>query len=384
MNNVAIVGTGQTKFSKDDGDIEKLLFESTRNCIQSVRNCESKDIEGVLVSTNNNSKYLGAILSETMGIQPKITHSIEHLCSSGTNALISGYAYISSGLADMILISGYAYISSGLADMVLVSGVESATNPGQVLEWDKSRGNFEHPIYWASMLTKSHKRKFQTTEEELAIVSAKNHKQAMDNPFAYSNEPRTISEVMNSKQITDDLRILDCSRSCSGSSSILLASEKIAKTISDQPIWIKGIGQKTTSASFTKNVLEEIESTRIAAKTAYEMAKIEPNDVNVAEVHDAFSVCELMAISELGITANDKSGEFVRDLFNTENRMINPRGGLIGAGHPLGATGISQTIEITNQLQGKSEKRQISNLKTGLVHNMSAAGTSSSVMVLEN
>ena len=118
MNNVAIVGTGQTKFSKDDGDVEKLLFESTKNCIQSVENCESKDIEGVLVSTNNNSKYLGAILSETIGIQPKISHSIEHLCSSGTNALISGYAYISSGLADIILISG----------------VESATNPGQVLE----------------------------------------------------------------------------------------------------------------------------------------------------------------------------------------------------------------------------------------------------------
>ena len=91
-----------------------------------------------------------------------------------------------------------------------------------------------------------------------------------------------------------------------------------------------------------------------------------------------------MAISELGITANDKSGEFVRDLFTTEYRMINPRGGLIGAGHPLGATGISQTIEIATQLQGKSGKRQISNLKTGLVHNMSAAGTSSSVMVLEN
>ena len=84
MNKVAIVGTGQTKFSKHDGNVEKLLFESTKNCIQSVRNCAPKDIEGVLVSTNNNSKYLGAILSETMGIQPKISHSIEHLCSSGT------------------------------------------------------------------------------------------------------------------------------------------------------------------------------------------------------------------------------------------------------------------------------------------------------------
>ena len=368
MSKVAIIGTGQTKFSKDDGDVEKLLFESSNNCIQSVNNCDLNDIEGVLVSTNNNSKYLGAILSETMGIRPKISHSIEHLCSSGTNAIISAYAHISSGLSDIIL----------------VTGAESATNPGQVLEWDKSRGNLEHPIYWGSMITKSHKRRFQTTEEELAIVSAKNHKQAMDNPCAYDNEPRTISEVMNSKQITDDLRILDCSRSCSGSSSILLASEEKARMFSDQPIWITGIGQKTTSASFTKNVLEEIESTRLAAEFAYKMAKIEPKNIDVAEVHDAFSVCELMAISELGITSNDKSGEFVRNLFNTENRMINPRGGLIGAGHPLGATGISQTIEITNQLQGKSDKRQISNAETGLIHNMSAAGTSSSIMVLEN
>ena len=368
MDKVAIVGSGQTKFSKDDKNIEELLFESSDKCLQSTRNCDPNDVQGVLVSTNDNSKYLGAILSETMGIEPQISHSIEHLCSSGTNAIISAYSYISSGLSDIIL----------------VSGVESATNPGQVLEWDKSRGNFEHPIYWASMLTKSHKRKFQTTDEELAIVSAKNHKQAMDNPFAYSNEPRTISEVMNSKQITEDLRILDCSRSCSGSSSILLASEEKAREISDQPIWIRGIGQKTTSASFTKNTLEEIESTRIAANSAYKMAKIESKNIDVAEVHDAFSVCELMAISELGLVTNDKSGEFVRDLFNTENRMINPRGGLIGAGHPLGATGISQTIEITSQLQGKSDKRQISNANTGLIHNMSAAGTSSSIMVLEN
>ena len=165
---------------------------------------------------------------------------------------------------------------------------------------------------------------------------------------------------------------------------IILASEEKAKKITEQPIWITGIGQKTTSASFTKNILEEIKSTRIAADAAYTMANIEAKQIDVAEVHDAFSVCELMAISELGITSNEKSGEFIRNLFNTENRMINPRGGLIGAGHPLGATGISQTIEIVNQLQDKSDKRQIHNAKTGLIHNMSAAGTSSSIMVLQN
>ena len=114
------------------------------------------------------------------------------------------------------------------------------------------------------------------------------------------------------------------------------------------------------------------------------MAKISPEQVDVAEVHDAFSVCELMALSEIGFTTNENSGEFVRNLFNTGNRMINPRGGLIGAGHPLGATGISQTVEIVNQLQEKCDKRQISNARTGLIQNMSAAGTSSSIMVLQN
>jgi len=368
MNDVAIIGTGQTKFSKEEADIEKLLFESANNCIKSISNCSVKDIDGVLVSTNNNSKYMSAILSELLDIKPRIAHSIEHLCSSGTNAIISAYSYI----------------SSGLADIVLVSGVDSATNPGQILEWDRSRGNLEHPIYWASMLTKAHKRKFQTSEEELAIVSAKNHKHAMNNPHAYSNEPKTISEIMNSKQITDDLRIMDCSRSCSGSSSVILTSEKFAKKFSDNPIWISGIGQKTTSASFTKNNINEIQSTQIAANSAYKMAHILPNDIDVAEVHDAFSVCELMAISELGITSGENSGEFVRNLFNTEDKMVNPRGGLIGAGHPLGATGVSQVIEITNQLQGKSNKRQIDNARIGLIHNMSAAGTSSSVMVMKN
>ena len=367
MSKVGIISTGQTKFSKEDAGVEQLLYESANYCIQSASNLDCNDIDGVIVSTNDNSKYLGAILSENLEIQPNIAHSIEHLCSSGSNAIISAYSYISSGLADVIL----------------VSGVDSATNPGQVLEWDISRGEYQHPIYWATMMTRAHKRKFQTSEEELAIVSAKNHKHAMDNPDAYSNEPKTISEIMNSKQLTADLRILDCSRSCSGSSTILLASEKYAKQISDSPVWITGIGQKTISASFVKNQLDELESTRKAAESAYNMSKISSDQIDVLEVHDAFSVCELLAITELGISSGEESGEFVRNLFNTENRMVNPRGGLIGAGHPLGATGISQTIEITNQLQGNAGKRQITDAEVGLVHNMSAAGTSSSVMVMQ-
>jgi len=368
MKKVAVVGYGNTKFSTDGIPIESLLLESTKELFNTTNNLSQDLIDGVIVSTNDNSKYLGAILSELSGIKPKISHTVEHLCSSGTAATVSAFSYIASGLADIIL----------------VAGADKNDNPGQVLDWDRSRGEFTRPIYWASMFTKAHKRKFNTTEEELAVVSAKNHKQALDNPHAYSHKAYTIPEIMNSKSITDDLRMLDCSYSCSGSSSILLVSEDMAKKFTDSPIWISGIGQKTNSASFTKNDLTGLDTTKSAADIAYNMAKITANEIDVAEIHDAFSICELMAVEDLGLTKKTTGAEFIRNLFNTENRQINPRGGLIGAGHPLGATGISQIVEITQQLQNKAEKRQISNASKGLVHNMSAAATSSTVLILES
>ena len=164
MKKVAVVGYGNTKFSTYDIPIESLLLESTKEVFNTTNNLSQDLIDGVIVSTNNNSKYLGAILSELSGIKPKISHTVEHLCSSGTAATVSAFSYIASGLADIIL----------------VAGADKNDNPGQVLDWDRSRGEFTRPIYWASMFTKAHKRKFNTTEEELAVVSAKNHKQALD------------------------------------------------------------------------------------------------------------------------------------------------------------------------------------------------------------
>ena len=133
-----------------------------------------------------------------------------------------------------------------------------------------------------------------------------------------------------------------------------------------------------------KNELTTSSSSVISANDAYKMAKITSQKIDIAEIHDAFSVCELMAVEDLSLTEKNTGASYVRNLFNTEDRKINPRGGLIGAGHPLGATGISQIVEITQQLQNKAKKRQISNAKSGLVHNMSAAATSSTVLVLES
>lgn len=368
MNRVGITAYGITPFTKNDQKIESLLLESTKNLFECNPEINRDKIDGVLVSTNSNSKYLSPILSELAGIEPKIAHSIENLCNSGTNAIVSAYSYI----------------ASGLADTVLISGAERYDSPGQILDWDDSRGEFKHPIFWASMFTKSYKREFGISDEDLAAVPVKNYKQAKENPNAFSNKRYTIKDVMDSKKLTDDLRILDCSRPCTGSASILLSSEKTARKITDTPVWITGIGQKTTSAGFTKNMsLNFIESTKLSGQAALKMAGHTIKDVNVAEVHDAFAVCEPMILESLGFSEKGCGIDMVKDLDKTDNFKINPRGGLIGTGHPLGATGIAQTIEITQQLQSKANTRQVDNSVIGLVHNMSAAATSSTVLVLE-
>ncbi len=370
MNNkVGIATYGITKFSREDFKIESVLLKATKNLFDNCPNLSQKNIDAVIVSTNNNSKYLSPILAEMAGIQPKIAHSVESLCNSGTNAIVSAYSYI----------------ASGLAEVVLVGGAERYDSPGQILEWDRSRGEFKHPVFWASIFTKSYKREYSVSDDDLALVSVKNHSQAQKNPYALSDKEYTLKEVLESRKLTDDLRLLDCSRPCTGGASIILASENKIKQFTDTPIWITGIGQKTTSAGFTKtNDFSSMESSTLAAQSALKMSDHQSKEIDVAEIHDAFSVCEPMALESIGITEKGNGIKLVKELISTNNSKINPRGGLIGSGHPLGATGIAQTIEVSQQLQLKAESRQTDNPKVGLVHNMSAASTSSTVLVLEN
>jgi acetyl-CoA C-acetyltransferase len=366
---VGIASTGLTKFSKDDISIESLMVSSIKHVFENASNLEQKDIDVVLASTNANDKYLANIVSELSGISPKVAHSVESLCNSGTNCLVSAYAYI----------------TSGLAKTALVVGAEKTDSPGLVLEWDKSRGQYKHPIYWSSIFTQAYMRKYGATMEDLAYVSAKNHRNALDNPNAYFNRTYSVEEIMQSKILTENIRLLDCSMPCNGAAAILLTSEEVISRFTDNPIWITGIGQKATSAGFTKNNdLTSMQSTISSVADAYDMSKKQPSDIDVAELHDAFSICEIIELEDLGLVDRGKSASYVKQLYETSDRKINPRGGLIGSGHPLGATGVAQTIEIFNQLQGDAGKRQINGAKTGMVHNMSAAGTSSTVLILES
>lgn len=369
MRRVGIASSGLVEFSKTESTLESLMLSSVKPLFDSTQNLSQEDIDVVLTSTNSDSKYLSNVVSELSGISPKVSHSVESLCNSGTNGIVSAYSYI----------------ASGLADVALVIGAEKSDSPGLVLEWDVSRGQYKHPIYWASMFASAHMRKFGTSMEDIAYVSVQNHNNATDNPFAYFKKTFSLDEIMQSKNLTDNLRLLDCSMPCDGAASVLLASEDVIKKFTDKPVWMSGIGQKSLSAGFTKNDdLACMKSNIQSSHRAYDMAKKTPDDIDVAELHDAFGICEIIELEDLGFTKPGLGSSYVRNLYETSDKKINPRGGLIGCGHPLGATGIAQTIEIFQQLQGTAKKRQVDGAKTGLVHNMSAAATSSTVLILES
>ena len=364
LRKVAIISSQSSKFTKDSN---LSLFElACQPCIDILKEgvIYKDDIDAVILSSCSTDQYSSSILCEYLGIKPKISYRMDNLCNSGTNAVVSAFCCI----------------SSGLCDSVLVIGAEKANSPGNRLTWDITRGAFTFPVQWAALFAKAHMRRYGTTEEQLAMVSVKNHINAEKNPNALFNKAVSLEDVMHSRSIVAPLKLLDCSVSCEGSSAILLLAEDKAKQLIETPVWIKGIGQQTNSASFSKMTedLCGIGTAKIAAREAYDMAEVTPSQVDVVELHDAFTILEILGYEDLGFVPKGEGGTFV----NQQEIAINPRGGILGCGHPVGATGVAQTAEIAAQLSGRADKRQVHGCDIGLIHNLAAAGTSSTVIIL--
>lgn len=369
MRKVAVAGYGLTKFRKSDESLYTIASESMRDLFNNIGTLSQKDVEAVLVSTCDNAQYTASILSEMLGIKPKIAHRIENMCNSGSNAIISAYSYI----------------ASGLCDVAMVVGVEKDDSPSARLEWDLTRGPFKHPAHWAAMFSKAHMNEYGTTEEQMAMVSVKNHRNALTNPAAYFQKRVSVDDVMRSKPIVKPVKLYDCSAPCDGAASLLLVSEEKIHEFTKEPVWMTGIGQRSVCASFSNvKELTRMDSTILAARDAYAMAKIEPKMIDVVEVHDAFTICEILAYEDLGFVEKGRGGRFAESALEDENGSVNvnTRGGLIGTGHPIGATGVAQAVEIAMQLQNRAGKRQVKNCKNGLVHNLSAAATSATVITM--
>ena len=379
MRKVSIVAGVTSEFRKGtDNDIPYIALESAVKLLKDTgfpRNM----LDAVIVSSCSSDQYLSSIISEMLGVTPKISHRIDNLCNSGTNAIISAFSYI----------------SSGLCDSALIIGVEKSNTVGKVLSSDLSRGQFTLPIFWGSIFKKIHMKRYGSTEEQICQIPVDNYLKAKDNKNAFNRHKSVnLEQVLSSRVLVEPLKLLECCSICEGSSSILLiAEEKLAffksKVISKKknseliPVLIKGIGQQTNSASFSNTITDIFSqgSARSAAKQAYTMARISPKDVDTAEIHDAFSILEIIGYEDLGFVNKGEGGKFVY-----QNKIsINLRGGIIGCGHPIGVTGIAQTVEIFEQLTSKKRHNLQfkKSPKIGLVHNLAAAGTSGTVLILE-
>lgn len=383
MNRVAVIGIGMTKFGQlFDRDLSSLAVEAGAKAIRDA-GISQKDVEVLYGGTMsggifNNQEHLGSMLSDKLGFKNIPSVRVEAACASGGLALRQGYIDIASGMHDIAVVGGVEKMTD-----LTTSGVTKALATAADSESEGIFGATFPGLY--GMISRLHMHRYKTTEEQMAEVAVKNHDNALLNEFAHFHKRITVSDVMKSGYIADPIKLLDASPITDGASAIVLASEKVAKKYSDTPIWIMGSGHATDTISLhDRDDLTTLKATVIAAKRAYEQAKIEPKDIGVAEVHDCFTIAELLALEDLGFVKKGESGKFTEEGHTKIGGKIpiNTSGGLKAKGHPIGASGVAQAIEAVMQLRNEAGKRD-TNAEVALTHNVGGSGGTAVVHIFK-
>ncbi len=378
MREVAIIGAGMTKFGE-------LWTRSTRDifveaALKAIDDAKVDHIDSLYVGCMSSGlfvaqEHLGALMADYLGYGSIPAVRVESACASG------GFA----------LRQGFLDVASGMSDIVLVGGVEKMTDGADVTDALATAADQEYEVYYGitfpglyAMIANAHMRQYGTTREQLAMVAVKNHKNGALNPNAQFQSPITIDTVLKSTMVADPLRLMDCSPVSDGAACVILAPLELARKYTDRPVKIIGSGAATdTIALHQRSDITTLNAVKLAAERAYKMANVKPEDINLAEVHDCFTIAEIVITEDLGFVPKGRGGEAVENgLTSLEGRIpINTSGGLKAKGHPVGATGVAQAIEIYEQLQGKAGKRQVKNARIGLTQNMGGSGASAVVHI---
>ncbi|MHA1299604.1 MAG: thiolase C-terminal domain-containing protein [Candidatus Helarchaeota archaeon] len=392
MRKVSIIGAGMTKFGRHTRrSFADLGAEACQNAIDSA-NVDIKEIHAAYYGTTGG---VGA-MHQTMrniGILGLPITRVENGCATGSTCLREAYITIASGLFDIVIAMGIEKMYG--ASMGEVTGSQVAilldTKATDLDAKLMSFGAVSLPGIFALMANR-HKYEFGTTYEQIAQVAVKNHNNGAKNPYAQHQQERTLEEIMDpktpkNKLVSTPLTKLQCCPITDGAAAIVLASADIAKKYCDTPVSIEASYQVSSAGEYPTDDWVSFEQTRRCAKGAYKMAGIEPKDINLAEVHDCFSVAEIIHYEDLGFCKKGEGGKMIDEGETEINARItaNPCGGLIARGHPLGATGIAMTTEIFWQFQGSAGKRQVDNLEYALQQNMGwpAAGLSQLIHIFK-
>ena len=385
MSEVAIVSAGTTKYGKHlDKSATDLAQLAVKEAIEKAENISIEDFDGFVLSSQNPEilqKQGNSVnhFSEFLGVKAKFATRVEGACVSGSMGLITGYLAVKSGLVDLCLVVGV----EKCYELPSSSDIMAAFSYVIDRDWEAAFGS-NAPMGFAMFATR-HMSVYGTTEEQLAMVAVKNRKFASKNPKAHFQKPINIEDVLNSRPISKPLKLLDCCPVSDGASAVILTRKENARKYTDTPVYIKGIGQYLINENVISSIgdLTEFTALKVAAREAYKRAKIEPRDVDVAEVHDCFTIAEILEIEALGFCEKGKGGKFVEEGQTDIGGKIpvNTGGGLLSRGHPIGATGICQAGIIFEQLRGETPRGRAVDAEIGLSQNLGGWGTSQAVIV---
>lgn len=384
MRDVAIIGIGITKFGELWNSSFRDLFVDA-----GVRALEDADLDGDEIDAmfvGNMSagqfirqEHIASLIADHAGLVPAPCTRVEAACASGGVALRQAYISVTSGMQDIVVAGGIEKMTDLLSNQS--SGALAALADR---EWEGYVGMTFPGLY--ALMARRHMYKFGTTREQMAKVAVKNHDNGSRNPYAQYQNKVTVDQVLNSPPVVDPLNTLDCSPISDGGAAIVLAPAEIASQYTDVPVIITGSGQASGTLSLhDRDTLVEIPAAVRAARSAYKRAGVEPEDIDLAEVHDCFTIAEIMAIEDLGFCEKGQGGKMIEEGETEPNGRVsvNTSGGLKAKGHPIGATGIAQAVEIVSQLRGEAGKRQIDGSEIGLTHNVGGSGGTGVVHILE-
>ena len=410
---VAVVGVGMSKFGVLPGwGCREMYVEALKDLQKSVdKGFDLKDIEANYVGCCGAWNWetqagIGKWCTDWAGLNPIPSTTIDNACASASVAVRNGILAIASGLYDVVLTGGVEKMTTLPTEgttLVLATGADAT--------WECYAG-YTFPGLYATMAT-AHMNQYGTTPEDLMAVGIKNHHNGALNPRAQM--PNTIKQIMEQRMarakekgqkvpqwvtemdfMHDDqynpmvawpLRLFDCCPITDGASVVLLVAEDIARNFTDKPLYIIGTGQASGPALHTRDTLTSIPASQIAAKQAYDMAHVTPKDIKIAEVHDCFTIAEIMAISDLGFFKPGKEAAKAAAEGKTALngvKPINTSGGLKCKGHPVGASGAAMVGEVFHQMRGDAGPRQVKmDVNLAMTHNVGAHGTDVVVQIYE-
>ncbi len=382
MRDVAVIGIGINKW----GELWKKSLRDiyVEAALYAIADAGVDKIDAMYVGCMTSGlftgqEHLASLLSDYLGYGPIPTVRLESACASGGLAVRQGFIDVASGMNDIVLVGGVEKmtdVDGGAATTALAAASD--------FEWEAFHGATFPGIY--AMMARAHMKKYGTTRNQLSHVAVKNHANGKLNPNAQYRQNITVDFVNNAAMVAEPLTLFDCSPITDGAAAIIMCPLDMAKKICKKPIiTLKGSGHATGPIALHDKDLTSIESTVIAAQKAYKMAGVGPKNINIAEVHDCFTIAEIMATEALGFFEKGDGGKAAErgDTALHGKMPINTSGGLKSKGHPVGATGVAQVVEVVTQLRGDAGDRQAKNPKVALTQNMGGSGGSSLVHIWE-